>query len=318
MIEIGFQVWGQATTWPDLAATARRIEALGFSSVWANDHFYPPAGAAAARPDAPAGPFLEGWMTLAGFAAVTDRVRLGVLVSGAGYRNPGLLVKMATAADHLSGGRVSLGLGAGWHEREHRAFGFDFPSLGDRITRLDEQAAAIRRLLDDEEVTVDGRFVRMDRAANLPRPIQDRLPLLIGASGERRSLRIVARDADIWNGEGEPASLARKSRILDEHCRALGRDPLAIRRTAGVPPAFLRDDRPAAVAGLVALLERVGLEPADAREIAETSPFVGTDADIAARLRDYEAVGIAELIVDQPAPADAETLERLAAILARG
>lgn len=317
MIAIGFQVWGQAATWPDLAATALRIEALGFSSVWANDHFYPPAGSAAATPDAPPGPVLEGWMTLAGFAAVTTRVRLGVLVSGAGYRNPGLLVKMATAADHLSGGRVSLGLGAGWHEREHRAFGFDFPSLGDRITRLDEQAAAIRRLLDDEEVTVGGRFVHMDRAVNLPRPVQDRLPLMIGAGGEQRSLRIVARDADVWNGEGDPPTLARKSGILDEHCRALGRDPAAIRRTAGVPPAFLRDDRSAAIAGLVALLERVGLEPADARAIAESSPFVGNDADVASRLREYEDVGLAELILDQPAPADVETLERLAAILAR-
>jgi alkanesulfonate monooxygenase SsuD/methylene tetrahydromethanopterin reductase-like flavin-dependent oxidoreductase (luciferase family) len=167
-------------------------------------------------------------------------------------------------------------------------------------------------------VTVAGRYVQMDRAVNLPRPIQDRLPLLIGAGGEQRSLRIVARDADIWNGEGDPATLARKSRILDEHCRELGRDPAAIRRTAGGPPAFLRDHRSTAIAGLVALLERVGLEPSGARQIAETSPFVGSDADVASRLREYEAVGMAELILDQPAPADAETLERLAAIVARG
>jgi F420-dependent oxidoreductase-like protein len=318
MIEIGFQVWGQGTTWPELAETARRIETLGFSSVWANDHFLPPAGTAAATPDAPAGSFLDGWMTLAGFAAATDRVRLGVLVSGAGYRNPGLLVKMATAADHLSGGRVALGLGAGWHEREHRAFGFDFPSLGDRITRLDEQSAVIRRLLDDEEVTFEGRFVRMDRAVNLPGPVQARLPLLIGAGGERRSLRIVARDADIWNGEGDPATLARKSRILDEHCRALDRDPATIRRTAGVPPIFLRDDRAAAVDGLEALLRRVGADDADAREIARSSPLVGTPDEVASRLRDFQAVGMTELIADQPAPADPETLERLAELLARG
>jgi alkanesulfonate monooxygenase SsuD/methylene tetrahydromethanopterin reductase-like flavin-dependent oxidoreductase (luciferase family) len=318
VIGIGFQVWGQAVTWPELAETARRIEALGFTSLWSNDHFYPPTGAAARTPDAPAGPFLEGWMTLAGFIGVTSRIPVGVLVSGAGYRNPGLLVKMATAADHISAGRVILGLGAGWHEREHRTFGFDFPSLGDRISRLDEQSAAIRRLLDGEEVSVDGRFVRMDRAVNLPPPIHGRLPLLIGASGEKRSLRIVARDADIWNGEGDPETAARKNAVLDAHCRDLGRDPATIRRTVGVSPAFLRDDRDAAIAGQVDMLLAAGLDAADARETAEGSPFVGTDADVRPVLRAYEAAGIEELIVDQPGQSDEETLERLAAIRAAG
>jgi F420-dependent oxidoreductase-like protein len=318
VVAIGFQVWGQSATWPDLAATARRIEALGFSSVWSNDHFYPPIGDAAGALDAPAGPFLEGWMTLAGFAGVTTRIPLGVMVSGAGYRNPGLVVKMATALDHISRGRVTLGLGAGWHEREHRAFGFDFPSLGDRISRLDEQAAAVRRLLDGEEVTVDGRFVTMDRAVNLPGPLQERLPLLIGASGEKRSLRIVARYADVWNGEGDPETFARKSAILDQHCEAVGRDPTTIRRTVGVPPVFLRDDRDAAIAGGVALFERNGVAPADARQLAATSPFVGREKDVRSGLRAYEAAGASELIVDQPGRADEESLERLAALLAEG
>jgi F420-dependent oxidoreductase-like protein len=315
VIGIGFQVWGQGTTWPELAETARRIEGLGFGSLWANDHFYPPTGAAAATPDAPAGPFLEGWMTLAGFAGVTDRISLGILVSGAGYRNPGLLVKMATAADHLSGGRMTLGLGAGWHEREHRAFGFDFPSLGDRISRMEEHAAAIRRLLDGEEVTVDGRFVRMDRAVNLPPPIQEHLPFLIGASGERRSLRIVARYADVWNGEGDPATFAHKNRVLDEHCRAVGRDPAAIRRTVGAAPVFIRDTRAAAIEGSAALFTLVGMAPIEAREMAAASPFVGPETQVRAALAAYADAGAVELIFDQPARADDETLERLAAIV---
>ena len=106
------------------------IDALGFASLWSNDHFLPAAGARATAEDAPPGPFLEGWITLAGFALVTERVPLGVLVSGAGYRNVGLLVKQATAVDHLSGGRATLGLGAGWHPRDHAAFGFDLPPVG--------------------------------------------------------------------------------------------------------------------------------------------------------------------------------------------
>jgi F420-dependent oxidoreductase-like protein len=318
VIDVGFQVWGQFVTWPELAATARQIESLGFASLWANDHFYPPTGAAATTPDAPPGPVLEGWMTLAGFAAVTHRIRLGVMVSGAGYRNPGLLVKMATTADHVSGGRVALGLGAGWHEREHRAFGFDYPSLGERITRLDEQSAAIRRLLDGEQVTVEGRFVRMDRAVNLPRPLQTRLPLAIGASGEQRSLRIVARDADVWNGEGDPEAVARKSAILDDRCRDIGRDPASIRRTVGMPPAFIREDRDAAVDGLEALLVVAGMTPADARALATASPLVGPEDVVRAVLDAYASIGIAELVIDQPGRADGETLERMAGLLGVG
>jgi alkanesulfonate monooxygenase SsuD/methylene tetrahydromethanopterin reductase-like flavin-dependent oxidoreductase (luciferase family) len=311
-IGVGFQVWGQATSWPALAATVRDIERLGYDSVWTNDHLFPAAGADSGAPDAPGGPFLEGWISVAGLAAETGRIPLGVLVSGAGYRNPGLLVKMATALDHISGGRAILGLGAGWHEREHRAFGFDYPAIGDRITRLDEQSAAIRALLDGEEVTVDGRFVRMDRARNLPPPIQARLPLMIGASGEKRSLAIVARDADIWNGEGDAGTYARKSRILDEHCARIGRDPASIRRTVGVAPLHLRDDRATARTSLTATLIASGMAPDGAADLAGASPFAGTVADALAALDAYAAAGAEEAIIDWPAPFDLESLERLA------
>lgn len=312
MIAIGFQVWGQAVTWSEMAATVRDIERLGFDSVWSNDHLFPAAGTGADTADAPAGPVFEGWLTLAGFAAETSRVPLGVLVSGAGYRNPGLLVKMATTLDHISGGRAMLGLGAGWHEREHLAFGFDYPRLGDRISRLEEQAAAIRALLDGEELTVHGRFVEMDRARNLPAPIQPRLPLVIGASGEKRSLAIVARYADIWNGEGEPDVFARKSAILDQHCAAVGRDPASIRRTVGTAPLQIRDDRRTAVASLAAVLRSSGMSPAESTGLAESSPFVGTETDVLAGLDAYTAAGAAEVVIDWPGPFDLESLERLA------
>ena len=227
-------------------------------SVWSNDHFFAAAGPVAATPEGLDGPFLEGWMTAAGFAMVTSQVDVGVLVSGAGYRNPALVVKMATALDHLSAGRAVLGIGAGWHRRDHAAFGFALPSVRERLDRLDEQSAAIRGLLDGREVTTSGAWVTLDRARNAPPPVGP-LPLLIGGSGERRTLRIVARDADVWNGEGDPDTWVRRSGILDAHCSAIGRDPRAIRRTVGLPPLHLRATREEAKASLAEVMARNGL-----------------------------------------------------------
>jgi alkanesulfonate monooxygenase SsuD/methylene tetrahydromethanopterin reductase-like flavin-dependent oxidoreductase (luciferase family) len=308
---IGLQVWGQFTGWPALATTARRVEELGFASLWSNDHLFPAAGAAYQAADAPPGPFLEGWITLAGFAMVTSRVELGVLVSSAGYRNVGLLVKQATAVDHLSAGRVSLGLGAGWHPRDHTAFGFGLPAISERLDRLEEQASAVRALLDGETVTVAGRHVRLDRAVNLPPPVRARMPLLIGGSGERRTLRIVARLADTWNGEGDPAAWGRKNRVLDDHCAAVGRNPASVRRTVGLPPASIRPTRRAAVQALVERLRANGLAKDEAVAAARASPVAGTADEVATALRAYAEAGAAEALIDWPAPFDDETLVAL-------
>ena len=311
---IGLQVWGQFTDWPALAATARRIEELGFASLYSNDHLFPAAGAIYQAQDAPPGPFLEGWITLAGFAMVTTRVQLGVLVSSAGYRSVGMLVKQATAVDHLSGGRAVLGLGAGWHPRDHAAFGFGLPPIGERLDRLEEQAAAARALLDGETVTTDGRHVQLDRAVNLPAPVRDRMPLLIGGGGEKRTLRIVARHADVWNGEGDVEVWGRKNRILDEHCAAVGRDPASIRRTVGLPPASIRPTRSAAVDALAERFRANGLDADEARAAADASPMAGTADEVAVSLRAYSAAGAAEALIDWPAPFDDETLVALAGL----
>lgn len=315
-LRVGFQVWGQQVTWPELMAAGQAIEALGFDSLFSNDHFYPVVGG----PDGPVtgqdGPIFEGWMILAGFVAATERIRLGCLVSGTGYRNPCLLVKMATALDHASGGRLSLGLGAGWHEREHLAFGYGYPTLGERIGRLEEAAAIVRGLLDGEEVTFAGRWYATDRARNDPPPRQARLPLLVGGSGEKRTLRIVARFADAWNGEGDPEMIRHKSAVLDEHCRAVGRDPAAIRRTVGLAPPLIRGSRDAARAALAAILERHGLTAEQAARAAD-SPLAGTADEVAALLAAYRDAGAEEVIFDWPSPFDSETLERLAEVRRR-
>ncbi len=308
---MGFQVWGQSATWADLMAVGERIEALGFASLWANDHLMPILGNADGPVLGAQGPVFEGWMTLGAWAARTSRIPLGVMVCGVGYRNVGLTVKMATALDHASGGRAILGLGAGWHEPEHRAFGYDVLSLGDRISRLDEASLLARGMLDGGPVTAAGRWVSGQDVRNDPPPVQAHLPLLIGGSGEKRTLRIVARDADIWNGEGDPRTFAHKSGVLDEHCAAVGRDPRTIRRTVGIQPICIRASRADAVEALAAILARQGGGD-ESRAWAASSPLADTEETVIGFLRGWHEAGAEEVVVDLPTPVDDETLERLA------
>jgi alkanesulfonate monooxygenase SsuD/methylene tetrahydromethanopterin reductase-like flavin-dependent oxidoreductase (luciferase family) len=234
------------------------------------------------------------------------------MVCGVGYRNVGLTVKMATALDHASDGRAMLGLGAGWHEPEHAAFGYEMLPLGDRISRLDEASLLARGMLDGATTSQEGRWVSGREVRNDPAPVQARMPLLIGGSGEKRTLRIVARDADIWNGEGDPETYARKSAILDERCAEIGRDPQTIRRTVGVQPVCIRASREAAVDALAAILGAQGGDPVKAREWAASSPLADTQDAVVRLFRAWHRAGAEEAVVDLPSPRDDETMERLA------
>ena len=312
-LRIGLQVWGQYVSWDELMSIGADIDALGFEELWSNDHFMPLAAGTDGADGGLEGPVFEGWSILFGWAGRTSRARMGCLVSGAGYRNPALLVKMATALDHATNGRAALGLGGGWFGPEHRAFGWEFPPLGQRIDRFGEAARICRGLLDGEAVTFEGTWFTTVDARNDPPPVQARLPLVIGGSGEKRTLRIVAETADIWNADSDtPASFAHRNGILDDHCRAVGRDPATIERTVGLPPPLIRGSRAEAVDALTDVLERHAVDRATARRAAEASPFADTTEAVISRLSAYRDGGASAVMFDFPPPYDHKTLETLA------
>jgi alkanesulfonate monooxygenase SsuD/methylene tetrahydromethanopterin reductase-like flavin-dependent oxidoreductase (luciferase family) len=227
-VRVGAAFWVQRTDWPSLRVALETADAAGADDLWIDDHLLTDEGAASDSK-------LEGWTTLAAAAAVTTHARLGLLVAANTLRNPGLTAKLATTLDHVSDGRAILGLGGGWFAEEHEAFGIDFGSgFGERLDRLAESVAIVRRLLDGERFSHEGRFYRFRDAIAAPRPIQAHLPILIGGSGPQKTLRIVARHADLWNAYGSPAGLAASDAILAERCAEVGRDPREIERTVNV------------------------------------------------------------------------------------
>ena len=202
-----------------VATSAREAEAAGFDAVFVMDHFYqlPMLGP-------PQAEMLEAYPLLGGLAVATTRVRLGTLVSGNTYRNPAHLAKIVTTLDIVSRGRAILGVGAGWFEPEHRGYGFDFPPVGERLSRLEEALAIIRGMLRGERPTFEGRFYRTHEALNVPAPVQAGGPaILIGGTGEQRTLRLAARYADESNWTCPPEEFARKLEALEKHCAAVGR-----------------------------------------------------------------------------------------------
>jgi len=174
------------------------------------------------------GPIFEAWELLAAWGALTKRVHVGTLVTGATYRHPAVLANMVATLDHVTNGRAILGLGAAWHEAEHRMYGIPFLTTGGRLARLAESAEAMRMLLDQPFATFKGKYVKLTNATCEPKPVQKRLPLLVGGGGERKTLRIVARFADYWHGHGTPEVIAHKIAVIAKHCAEVGRDPAEI------------------------------------------------------------------------------------------
>jgi F420-dependent oxidoreductase-like protein len=208
-------------------AVWRLADEAGFDHVWTYDHLV----AVGHDPDAA---IFECWSLLAAMAEGTTRVRIGAMVTGNLYRHPSLLAKIATTVDHLSGGRLEVGLGAGWNEPEFRMLGLVYAPISERIDRLDETCEVMRSLWTTDRAEFEGRYYRLEGAIHEPKPVQrPHPPIWIGGSGPRRTLRVVARHADAWNANGRtPEVNIASSAVLDEHARAIGRDPATIRRCA--------------------------------------------------------------------------------------
>jgi len=282
----------------ELRALWRRCdEVVDWISAW--DHLYeaPPQGGTV--------PHFEPVATLAALACETSRARIGCLVFYVGYRNPGILAKAASTLDHLSHGRFELGLGAGWHEPEAEAFGFDFPPVGRRLDMLEEAVPLVRSLLTEERTTHEGTWFRTVDASNLPRPVQPRLPIWIGGVGEKRTLRIVARHADGWNAAYvPPAEFRRLNGVLDEHCEREGRDPASIRR--GINLQFmLAVDRAGADAAEARMREQWG----DLAPRVMAGGLTGTPDDALERIAEYVDAGATDLNVALRAPWPSESLD---------
>ncbi|MBO0783375.1 MAG: LLM class F420-dependent oxidoreductase [Ktedonobacteraceae bacterium] len=230
-LHFGVKTMPQMMMYEDIVRVWRATDANEvFTHAWVFDHFYPIAGAD------PSGPCLEGWTLLAALAAQTERVRVGVLVTGNPYRHPAVLAKMAATVDHIAHGRLDFGIGAAWSEQEHTSYGIPFFPPGERIRRMGEACEIIRRLWTEEVVTFDGAYYRLAEARCAPKPLQHPCPpFVIGGNGEKLMLRMVARYADIWNTSHTPTSgvaeFRHRSAVLDDHCAAVGRDPATIERS---------------------------------------------------------------------------------------
>jgi F420-dependent oxidoreductase-like protein len=270
-----------------LADVARAAERAGFTSLWVMDHFVQIPQVGREWED-----MLESHTTLGYLAGVTERIRLGTLVTGITYRNLAHLAKIVATLDVVSGGRAICGLGAGWFEREHRLYGWDFPPLPDRFARLEDALELLPLMWGPGAPRFEGRTVTVPEAVCYPRPLQERVPILVGGSGERRTLRLVARHADACNLFGEPDTVRRKLAVLREHCAAEGRDPAEITVTHLQAARVIGDGAP-----------RDGLH-------------AGTTEEQVGRYRELAEAGVQTAIVSLRDADGAAAVERFAEVVA--
>ena len=271
-----FSFWpNPSQSFDDVLELTTHAEQTGWDGVWYADHFMPNAEDTSA-------PWPEAWTTLAALGSRTEKLRLGTLVTGNTYRHPAVLAKMAATLDHITHGRVVLGLGSGWQENEHRQYGIEFYTVAERLARLDEACQVIKALFHDQHANFEGQFYQLSNASLEPKPVQHPLPLLIGGGGEKVTLKITAKYADEWNVWGDPAILRQKMDILDGHCAEIGRDPKEIQRSA-VALLFMSDDN--------AFLEQ--MRNTDMQQPA----IIGTPEEVRDVVTEYEYAGVDELIV---------------------
>ena len=270
-----FSFWPAANqSWSELLDMARHIEASGWDGFWVADHFMPDG-------EDVSEPCHEVWALLAAVAVAVPRVRIGPMVACNSYRHPAVHAKIAATIDHISGGRLVFGVGSGWQENEHRAYGIEFSTVIGRLRRLEEACQIFKGLFTQPSFTFAGKYYRLEDAPLEPKPLQSPLPLLIGGGGEKVTLRITARYADEWNVWGDVATLKHKMGVLDRHCREVGRDPDAIQRSAAVS-LQLSEDRAANEAR---------------RRSAHYQMMAGTVEELRDTVSAYADAGVDELII---------------------
>ena len=291
-IEFGIQTAPQHNTYDELLAVWQTAEREGFDHAWTFDHFIPIFSD-------PTGPCMEGWTVLTALMAQVPRLRGGTLVTGNSYRHPALLANIAATLDVISGGRVEMGIGAGWWETEYSAYGFDFPHVSERIYAMEEALQVMQALWTEERANFDGRFYTITDALCEPKPVQKpHIPIWVGGAGPQLTLRAVARHADGWNTFLQPREdYTELLGALEKHCEKLGRDPATIRKSLAAP--LVIDTDPARLdAKLKQVAETRRSTPDDVRRRA----LVGTPDDIAAQLKSLEELGVGHVILSLRAP----------------
>jgi F420-dependent oxidoreductase-like protein len=273
-------------SWQDVLDLWRHVEATGWDIACVTDHFMP-------NTRDREGSVLECWSTLAALSGLVPRMRVGTIVLGNTYRHPAVVAKMAAQIDIVSGGRLLLGLGAGWQKNEHEAYGIPFYTMRERLERLDEACHVIRSLWTEPRSNFNGRFYQLSEAPLQPKPVQKPHPeLMVGGGGERITLRIVAKHADHWNVWGGPEVLKRKSAILEDHCTKVGRDSSTIQRSVNM--ILQITDKPAEIQQLAdTISKRIGASAADARDTC----LAGTVQQIRERLHQVKAAGASTIFI---------------------
>ncbi len=291
-VRFGLQVAQQQTTMAELKEVWQEAEALGFDTLWVNDHVLPSVGPSNAA-------CLEGWTVLAAMATATSRIQIGCLVTSNTFRHPAVLAKMATTIDHLSQGRLIFGIGAGWFQREHEAYGIPFPSLRGRARRLEESLQLITKLWTDSQVSFQGQYYTLTNAPFVPKPLQKpHPPIMIGGLGEKLILPLVARYAQMWNIPSlTPEGIAAKSQVLEQYCQEIGRDCTAIERSY-LSPLYLKAD-PAEVEPF---MERIASRRGISVEQARRSVLIGDPAAIRQQIQAYLDVGVTHFIINLRRP----------------
>jgi F420-dependent oxidoreductase-like protein len=266
-----------------MSRVAQQADGLGFYSIWLYDHFH-----TVPRPTQEV--TFESWISTAALARDTQRVRIGQLVTCNNYRHPALLAKMASTVDALSHGRLICGIGAGWHEQEYHAYGYDFPPTKERLARLREAAQVLLAMWSQEEAHFEGTYYQVDGAINQPKGVQKpHIPLLIGGGGEKVTLKIVAQYADICNIGGDSVTIKHKLDVLKHHCEHVGRDYHQIRRTVSISYCAIAPTEAEARA-------KFSPEELDRIEKYESS-LIGTPEMMRQRIAEYEEAGIQELML---------------------